>query len=274
MCLMEPPQIEHKKGENYNHKALEHAFNLLNGEDDTTRLSGLTLLRFTLDGYASIREDPDVIGKCWAAIPSNFLDRLFQTQAQALKHDEQATATFGLAVAVVHAFIALIPQDRFHILLPKVITESMRTSWMKRLSCMMAGLSHRCVEGTGLPLYFDNSSLFNHMCSQPEVLLQIVQILEVFSCGHRGASLLVNVQDWTPLLKLMRGNEIARNVFQYTFATLALAAANNKPIPTAKAAKLLEYNMSILFPLFQDADNLDVLFAMLNELFEVLPHDV
>ena len=129
-------------------KTLDRAFNLLQGEDDTTRLSGLTLLKLILDSHARIRQDPDIIASCWNAVPSTFLDRLFQSQAQALNQDGQATATFGLAVAIVHAFIALLPRNRFREILPRDLSESGRDSWIKRLTCMMAGLAHRYVKET------------------------------------------------------------------------------------------------------------------------------
>ena len=158
---MEHRRLEHRINRV---KPLVSALDLLSKEDDTECLSGLFLLKTILDNCPRIQLDSDVVARCWTAIPSKFLDRLFQTQAQAQNQDNNAKETFGLAVAVVHAFIALLPDERFSVLLPQAVSARMGHSWKKRLGSMMAGLSHRYVK---YPVHF--SCLI-----EPHLILRVV----------------------------------------------------------------------------------------------------
>lgn len=79
--------------------------------DDTSRFVGLALLKSILDNQASLLRDPEVIKRCWAAIPAKFLDRLLRAPKNKERSEEESVSMVELAVAVLHAFIVIFPTD-------------------------------------------------------------------------------------------------------------------------------------------------------------------
>lgn len=81
--------------------------------DDADKYVGLALLRSILDDQPELRDDPQVIAQCWAAVPLEFLDRLLSAaEYKGTGVDDIADRDFtiGLAVAVIHAFANLLPE--------------------------------------------------------------------------------------------------------------------------------------------------------------------
>ena len=95
-------------------KGLDQTLALLAAKDDTSRFVGLALLKSTLETKTDFQNDPDIIQKCWDAIPSKFLDRLLKTGVKNEKSIEEARSMLELAVAVLHAFIILLPDHVKH----------------------------------------------------------------------------------------------------------------------------------------------------------------
>lgn len=90
-------------------KGLDQTLALLAAKDDTSRFVGLALLKSTLENKIEFQKDPEIIKKCWEAIPSRFLDRLLKAGVNNEKSKDEARYMLELAVAVLHAFIVLLP---------------------------------------------------------------------------------------------------------------------------------------------------------------------
>lgn len=101
---------EHEDEPNTLH-SLDKALILLRASDDTSRFVGLALLKSMLDNHTELRENPEIITKCWDAIPASFLDRLIRARPSGKRSEEEAQNMIGLAVAVMHAFLTLLPQE-------------------------------------------------------------------------------------------------------------------------------------------------------------------
>lgn len=92
-------------------KALEQPLALLRSGDDTHRFVGLALLRSILDNKKSLRDDPTIITKCWAAIPPRFLDALLRATETEGRSKPEARSMVELAVAIIHVFVVLLPSE-------------------------------------------------------------------------------------------------------------------------------------------------------------------
>ncbi|KAL6716933.1 hypothetical protein ACLMJK_004845 [Lecanora helva] len=96
-------------------KDLEGALTLLKKHDDTSRFVGLALLKPILeselkDGNASTENERDaLVQRCWNAVPGSFLDRLLKARAIEKQSKDEAGNMVALAVAIVHAFVSLLP---------------------------------------------------------------------------------------------------------------------------------------------------------------------
>lgn len=90
-------------------KGLDQTLALLAAKDDTSRFVGLALLKSILENKTEFQKDPEIIIKCWDAIPSRFLDRLLKAGATDEKPKDEAHYMCELAAAVLHAFIVLLP---------------------------------------------------------------------------------------------------------------------------------------------------------------------
>ena len=98
-----------KDGPKDDSKALEQVFTFLKAKDDTSRFVGLSLLRSILDANEELRNDEEIIKKCWTAVPNKFLIRLLKTGGT---NTEETKNMNQLAVAVVHTFANLLPADQ------------------------------------------------------------------------------------------------------------------------------------------------------------------
>ena len=121
-------------------KALEQVFGLLKSRNDTECFVGLTLLRTMLDNSVHMQKNVPIVIKCWTAIPPKFLDRLLAAHIKASDEDEQAKSMSELAVAIIHAFIVLLPQNQLNVLLPSDMGEKTKAGWTKRIENMITML--------------------------------------------------------------------------------------------------------------------------------------
>jgi len=91
--------------------ALAQTLVLLKAKDDTSRFAGLSLLRSLLDSNEKLRNDPDVISKCWSSISEKFLVRLLKAQPSDKRSEEESKSLVELAVSIVHTFVNLLPPN-------------------------------------------------------------------------------------------------------------------------------------------------------------------
>lgn len=92
-------------------KALDQTLTLLKAKDDTSRFVGLALVKSILDNKVDFQKDAVIVERCWTAIPAKFIDRLLKAGANENKNKEESLSMVELAVAVLHAFIILLPVD-------------------------------------------------------------------------------------------------------------------------------------------------------------------
>lgn len=92
-------------------KALEQPLALLRSGDDTHSFVGLALLRSILDNKPSLRDDPMIVTKCWAAISPRFLDGLLRATETEGRSRLEARSMVELAVAIIHVFVVLLPPE-------------------------------------------------------------------------------------------------------------------------------------------------------------------
>lgn len=83
---------------------------LLKSRDDTSRFVGLALLKSVLDN-GQLVEDPERLRTLWESISPKFIDRLLRARPSGKVTKPEAQNMVDLAVAVLHTFAALLPQD-------------------------------------------------------------------------------------------------------------------------------------------------------------------
>lgn len=93
-------------------KALDQTLALIKAKDDTSRFAGLSLLRSLLDSNEKLRDDPNVVSKCWSAVTEKFLVRLIKAQATAKRSEEEAKSLVELAISIIHTFVNLLPPEQ------------------------------------------------------------------------------------------------------------------------------------------------------------------
>lgn len=92
-------------------QGIEQTLVLLKAKDDTSRFVGLAILKSILDNREDLQKDVTVIKSCWEAVPAKFLDRLLRAPASLKNSKEESQSMVELAIAVLHAFLALLPED-------------------------------------------------------------------------------------------------------------------------------------------------------------------
>ncbi|ESA43169.1 DUF1941-domain-containing protein [Neurospora crassa] len=95
---------------------IQNAQTLLRAKDDTSRFVGLALLKSVLDNSEELRNNQEAVRGLWKSVPSKFLDRLIKTGSRQQSQSEgggnkNARDMLDLAVAIIHTFAALVPED-------------------------------------------------------------------------------------------------------------------------------------------------------------------
>ena len=119
-------------------KELDAALALLKKPDDTSRFVGLALLKPVLEqdlcktSSADLEENDALILRSWEAIPADFMDGLLKAKANDKTSKEEASELTGLAVAILHTFMRLLPSyhadARFLKRIPLLITNLSSTN--------------------------------------------------------------------------------------------------------------------------------------------------
>ena len=232
--------------------ALEQILQLLQSPDDTTKFIALALLRGALTKIDS-KEVQDsyraIAPKCWTAMPVSFLDRLFNQFTKMVKGDASAPDArpmFELAFNVTHAFVCLLsPPENRHALLPKNMSKQLTASWAKRVEYIF-GLLDRPLES---PLH-DPS----------------MQILQLFSDIPEGASILIGVKDWVPLLKHADKDERPLEIYVRTFSTLAKTKRGKGLVSLSLLKKSFNKSVNRAIPAIQEVNREEKLWDAINQI--------
>lgn len=83
---------------------------LLRTKDDTSRFVGLAILKTVLDN-GQLAQDPGSVRILWEALSTKFLDRLLRAHQSAKLGKSEARDMVDIAVAVLHTFSILLPED-------------------------------------------------------------------------------------------------------------------------------------------------------------------
>jgi hypothetical protein len=83
---------------------------LLKARDDTSRFVGLALLKTVLDN-GQLLEDSERLRVLWESLSPKFLDRLLRAQQNEKVNEVEARNMVDLAVAILHTFTILLPED-------------------------------------------------------------------------------------------------------------------------------------------------------------------
>lgn len=84
---------------------------LLKAKDDTSRFVGLALLKSVLDNEQQLVKNTEHLQVLWESISSKFLDRLLRAQLSGKVDKAQGKDMVDLAVAVLHTFSILLPEN-------------------------------------------------------------------------------------------------------------------------------------------------------------------
>lgn len=90
--------------------SFEKIQSLLKAKDDTSRFVGLALLKAVLDNGRLV-EDPEALRTLWECISPKFLDRLLRAGRNEKFSQSEAKDMVDLAVAVLHTFTILLPEE-------------------------------------------------------------------------------------------------------------------------------------------------------------------
>lgn len=83
---------------------------LLGAKDDTSRFVGLALLKSVLDN-GQLAQDSEDLKVLWETMSPKFLDRLLRAPQSEKVNSAESKNMVDLAVAVLHTFAILLPED-------------------------------------------------------------------------------------------------------------------------------------------------------------------
>jgi hypothetical protein len=83
---------------------------LLKARDDTSRFVGLAVLKTVLDN-GQLLKDSERLRVLWESLSPKFLDRLLRAQQNEKVSEAVAGGMIDLAVAILHTFTILLPED-------------------------------------------------------------------------------------------------------------------------------------------------------------------
>lgn len=112
--------------------SIEKIQQLLKAKDDTSRFVGLALLKSVLDNSPELQRDERTITMLWSSVSPKFLDRLLRTGSQAGRGQKNSRDMLDMAVAVIHTFTVLLPQESIN-----------HPSLVKRIPGLVKGVLHR-----------------------------------------------------------------------------------------------------------------------------------
>ncbi|KAI1376716.1 DUF1941-domain-containing protein [Hypoxylon crocopeplum] len=166
--------------------SVEKIQQLLKTKDDTSRFVGLALLKSVLDNSPELQNEKEVIVSLWDSISPKFLDRLLRTGSQSGSDQKNSKDMLDLAVAVIHTFAVLLPDDA-----------KQDAKLLSRIPRLAKAVLHSSKETTQVII---------------KTLLTLVTVPE-------GARCLANleVDDWTPLIEIAPEQSHVLTIFIWTW---------------------------------------------------------
>ncbi|KAE9367462.1 DUF1941-domain-containing protein [Stipitochalara longipes BDJ] len=162
---------------------IERMRDLLQAKDDTSRFVGLALLKSVLDN-GQLALESETLRSLWEAISPKFLDRLLRAPQSETVNKAESKNMVDLAVAVLHTFTILLPED---------------SRKQKRLTGRTGHLVKAILQ------------------SSPETTELILQTLLTIVSQPEGAVELLGVVDLSPLIEIASQYPLALDVIKYTW---------------------------------------------------------
>ncbi|ESZ97792.1 hypothetical protein SBOR_1801 [Sclerotinia borealis F-4128] len=166
-------------------ETFEKMKDLLKAKDDTSRFVGLALLKSVLDNEQQLVKNPERLQILWESISPKFLDRLLRSQLSGKVDKSQAKDMVDLAVAVIHTFSILLPEN--------IRRESQLTG---RTGTLVKALVQSSPETTQLIL---------------QTLLTIVSQVD-------GSLEFLKIEDLSPLIEIAPQYPLVLDILNYTWA--------------------------------------------------------
>ncbi|KAL8831811.1 MAG: hypothetical protein Q9170_005139 [Blastenia crenularia] len=215
---------------------LEEALYYLRAADDTSKFVGLARLRSILDNKQELREDPRMVTRCWAAVPSSFLGRLLR--ASQYKGNKAVDRDFmvGLGVAIIYTFANILPES-----------SKDDEKLLGRTSELVAALH----VGTS------------------ETIVQILQILLTLASTPRGSAALLKSDQWPAVQTMAVDHDVAFKVIEHAYAIAAASEALDLSSPLPR----IHETISNLVNVSQGITNRILVFRCLKHLLLLVPEN-
>lgn len=185
--------------------SIENIQQLLKTKDDTSRFVGLALLKSVLDNSPDLQSNKEVIVSLWSSISPKFLDRLLRTGSQAGSEAKNAKDMLDLAVAVIHTFAVLLPDEA-----------KQDSKLLNRIPRLAKAVLHSPKETTKVII---------------EALLTLISVPD-------GARIFANleVDDWTSLIEIAPEHSHVLTIFIWAWerGTIGLEDEKEKGLMRAK----------------------------------------
>ncbi|RFU29995.1 hypothetical protein B7463_g6371, partial [Scytalidium lignicola] len=192
--------------------AIQQLQALLKAKDDTSRFVGLALLKSMLDNRKDLIENPSEVCRLWQSISPKFLDRLLRAQIAGNGSKEEARDMVDLAVAVLHAFTIILPND---------IRRQDRL--IKRIVPLINAIVQSSKSSTELIL---------------QTLLTLVSQVE-------GALELMKLDNWSPLIEIALEHPLVLDIISYTW--MNASTVNSESSNVRRSIDLVMPNLLLVF---------------------------
>lgn len=225
---------------------------LLKTKNDTSRFVGLALLKSVLDNSPQLREDEEAVKTLWHSVSPKFLDRLLRSGAKQGPSPKDARDMIDIAVAVVHIFSVLLPDD-----------SRKDSSLVGRIPALVAVILHRlvCLSSTLKPT-------LTRCLSSDETTQLVLQTLLTLVSRVEGAKEFVAVDDVSALVEIAPSQPLALDIFLYSYSQSATFAEDADSMKTK-----IDGTISSLISSFKGTDGVTLL-AFLAELLRRLDPEV
>jgi hypothetical protein len=172
---------------------------LLKAKDDTSRFVGLALLKTVLDN-GQLSKDPERLRILWESISPKFLDRLLRSSQNEKVSRSDAKDMVDLAVAVIHTFTILLPED---------------SQKEKRLTGRTAPLVKALIQRSIFLCCCSNHSLMTR--SPPETTSLVLQTLLTIASQREGALEILHLEDPSPLIEIANQYSHVLDIYNFTW---------------------------------------------------------
>ncbi|CZR66813.1 uncharacterized protein PAC_16714 [Phialocephala subalpina] len=204
---------------------LQKMQDLLRAKDDTSRFVGLALLKSVLEN-GHLAQDSKELRDLWEALSPKFLDRLLRARQNEKLSQTDSKDMVDLAVAVLHTFTILLPED---------------CRRDKRLTGRTAPLVKALV------------------LSPPETTLLILQTLLSVVSQPEGAVELLHLEDLSPLTELANQYPLVLEIISFTWTNAALMPSE---VPVVQ--KRIDQIFPTLIVNFRGSDGVTLLSSVAN----------